>query len=232
MPTTSATAQTITIVAIHADTPLMLSPSESQTVTTSATAIASSAELPPMTSGRRRACFWIIGRAMMLIPVNTSTSRSRAADGQRHVLEHQRGDDQAGGVGDDLDDEPSDEPHARIFRPPAPSAHTPSGWTVDRSACRMGAGSGWWSDVAHGRTGGADDRRDGPVIRRVVLPTLAAAGVVIGLALVCAVIVVRGVVLDPGDLPDRARRGRRLRARLHRGARRPGARRPQGGPPR
>ena len=39
---------------------------------------------------------------------------------------------------------------------------------------------------------------DGPVIRRVVLPTVAAAGIVIGLALVCAVIVVRGVVLDPG----------------------------------
>ena len=35
------------------------------------------------------------------------------------------------------------------------------------------------------------------MIRRVLLPTLAAAGVVIGLAVLCAVIVVRTVVLDP-----------------------------------
>ena len=78
-PATRATAQTITVVAIQAPTPLIRNPSESSTVTTRATKHASSAELPAIASEPRMACFWIIGRTINPTPVNTSTSSRRAA---------------------------------------------------------------------------------------------------------------------------------------------------------
>ena len=79
--------------------------------------IVSSAELPPMTSERCRACFWI-RQDEDADPREDQHVEEQGRRGEGHVVEHDGGDDEAGGVGDDVDGEPREEP-PRQDHPPA-----------------------------------------------------------------------------------------------------------------